>query len=230
MSLMGVPLISLSSVFSVVNGVLFTEPPYNFTVGQAGLVSVSPFILCIIGEAISGPLNDWICLKLAHRNHGVYEPEFRLVLMVVVVILGTVGFYGFGATVHYQTHWTGPVLTFGFANMCLAFGSTCVFGYVLVRLLMGSVLRSALTFRQDCYPKLAVEAFVAINARNFLTFGLTYFVNNWLEKDGPLEVFNVLGSCFLGVCLLTIPLWIFGKKIRSWVARNKFLDDFMRDI
>lgn len=230
MSLMGVPLISLSSVFSVVNGVLFTEPPYNFTVGQAGLVSVSPFILCIIGEAISGPLNDWICLKLAHRNHGVYEPEFRLVLMVVVVILGTVGFYGFGATVHYQTHWTGPVLTFGFANMCLAFGSTCVFGYVLVRLLMGSVLRSALTFRQDCYPKLAEEAFVAINARNFLTFGLTYFVNNWLEKDGPLEVFNVLGSCFLGVCLLTIPLWIFGKKIRSWVARNKFLDDFMRDI
>ncbi|KAI6836908.1 hypothetical protein KC332_g449 [Hortaea werneckii] len=200
-------------VFSVVNGVLFTEPPYNFTVGQAGLVSVSPFILCIIGEAISGPLNDWICLKLAHRNHGVYEPEFRLVLMVVVVILGTVGFYGFGATVHYQTHWTGPVLTFGFANMCLAFGSTCVFGYVL-----------------DCYPKLAEEAFVAINARNFLTFGLTYFVNNWLEKDGPLEVFNVLGSCFLGVCLLTIPLWIFGKKIRSWVARNKFLDDFMRDI
>ncbi|KAI7212416.1 hypothetical protein KC352_g15195, partial [Hortaea werneckii] len=188
-------------------------PPYNFTVGQAGLVSVSPFILCIIGEAISGPLNDWICLKLAHRNHGVYEPEFRLVLMVVVVILGTVGFYGFGATVHYQTHWTGPVLTFGFANMCLAFGSTCVFGYVL-----------------DCYPKLAEEAFVAINARNFLTFGLTYFVNNWLEKDGPLEVFNVLGSCFLGVCLLTIPLWIFGKKIRSWVARNKFLDDFMRDI
>ncbi|RMY88658.1 hypothetical protein D0862_10386 [Hortaea werneckii] len=200
-------------VFSVVNGVLFTEPPYNFSVGQAGLVSVSPFILCIIGEAISGPLNDWICLKLAHRNHGVYEPEFRLVLMVVVVILGTTGFYGFGATVHYQTHWTGPVLTFGFANMCLAFGSTCVFGYVL-----------------DCYPKLAEEAFVAINARNFLTFGLTYFVNDWLASDGPLEVFNVLGSCFLGVCLLTIPLWIFGKRIRSWVARNKFLDEFMRDI
>lgn len=142
----------IHSVFSVVNGVLFTEPPYNFSVGQAGLVSVSPFILCIIGEAISGPLNDWICLKLAHRNHGVYEPEFRLVLMVVVVILGTTGFYGFGATVHYQTHWTGPVLTFGFANMCLAFGSTCVFGYVLVRLLLDSHFASALTVRLGLLP------------------------------------------------------------------------------
>jgi len=92
---------------------------------------------------------------MAHRNNGVYEPEFRLVLMVVVVVLGTVGFYGFGATVHYQTHWIGPVLTYGFANMALAFASTCVFGYVL-----------------DSYPRLAEEAFVAINTRNLLTFGL----------------------------------------------------------
>lgn len=84
--------------------------------------------------------------------------------------------------------------------------------------------------RQDCYPKLAEEAFVAINARNFLTFGLTYFVNSWLARDGALVVFNVLGACFLGVCSLTIPLWIFGKRIRSWVARNKFLNDFMRDV
>ncbi len=52
--------------------------------------------------------------------------------MVVVVILGVVGFYGFGATVHYQTSWAGPVLTYGLANMALAFASTCVFGYVLV--------------------------------------------------------------------------------------------------
>ncbi len=80
---------------------------------------------------ISGPLNDWICVYLTKKNKGVYEPEFRLVLVVVVTILGTVGFFGFGATVHYQTHWLGPVLTFGLANMSLAFASTCVFGYVI---------------------------------------------------------------------------------------------------
>ncbi|KAI9663234.1 MAG: hypothetical protein M1821_008282 [Bathelium mastoideum] len=200
-------------VFSVVNGVIFVEPPYNFSVSQTGLISLSPFILTIIGELISGPINDWICLKLARRNHGVYEPEFRLVLMLVVAILGTVGFYGFGATVHYQTHWSGPVLTFGLANMALAFASTCVFGYVL-----------------DAYPKLAEEAFVAINARNFLTFGLTYFVNDWLAEQGALAVFSILGSAFLGVVALTIPLWIFGKRIRSWISRNGFLTEFMTDV
>ena len=177
-------------VFSVVNGVIFVSPPYNFTVSQTGLISLSPFILTIIGEIISGPLNDWICLYLTKKNKGIYEPEFRLPLIIVTIILGTVGFFGFGATVHYQTHWSGPVLTFGLANMSLAFASTCVFGYVI-----------------DCYPKLNEEAFVAINTRNLLTFGLTYFVNDWLAKDGPLLVFSVLGALFLFVCSLTLPLW-----------------------
>jgi len=199
-------------VFSVINGVIFVAPPYNFTVSQVGLISLSPFILTIIGEIISGPLNDWICLRLTKKNKGIYEPEFRLVLITVVIVLGCVGFFGFGATVHYQTHWSGPVLTFGLANMALAFASTCVFGYVI-----------------DSYPKLNEEAFVAINTRNLLTFGLTYFVNDWIVQDGVLTVFNVLGGLFLFVCLLTIPLWIFGKRIRSWTGRNAFLQRFMND-
>jgi MFS family permease len=199
-------------VFSVVNGVIFVSPPYNFTISQTGLISLSPFILTILGELISGPLNDYICLWLTRRNRGVYEPEFRLVLIVVVIVLGTIGFFGFGASVHAQTHWSGPVLTFGLANMSLAFASTCVFGYVI-----------------DSYPKLNEEAFVAINARNFLTFGLTYFVNDWLARDGALEVFCILGALFLFVCFLTVPLWIYGKKIRSWIGRNRWLNNYMRD-
>jgi len=72
-------------------------------------------------------------------------------------------------------------------------------------------------------------AFVAINARNLLTFGLTYFVNDWLAKDGVLAVFNVLGSCFIAVCALTVPLWVFGKRLRGVIARNEVLNAFMRD-
>jgi len=198
-------------VFSVVNASIFTLPPYNFSVSETGLISLSPFIFTIIGEVIAGPLNDWLCLYLTKKNHGIYEPEFRLVLMSIVTLLGVTGFFGFGATVHYHTHWIGPVLTFGFANMALAFANGCVFGYVI-----------------DSYDYLSEEAFVAINARNLLTFGLTYFVNNWLAKSGPLEVFNVLGGCFIAVCGLTVPLWIFGKKIRSLIARNDTLTRFMK--
>jgi len=168
--------------------------------------------MTLVGEVISGPLNDYLCIRLARKNHGIYEPEFRLVLMLPVLIFGIVGFFGFGATVHYQTHWIGPVLTFGFANLAMAFESCCVFGYII-----------------DSYEDLSEEAFVALNARNFLTFGLTYFVNDWLDKNGVLNVFNVLGSTFIAVVVLTVPLWVFGKKIRSAIARNEALTNFMKD-
>lgn len=51
--------------------------------------------------------------------------------MFPVLLLGITGFFGFGASVHYQTHWIGPVLTFGLANMAMAFANGCVFGYVI---------------------------------------------------------------------------------------------------
>jgi hypothetical protein len=118
-------------VFSVVNASIFTAPPYNFSVSQTGLISVSPFVMTFIGEMASGPLNDWVCLWLAKRNRGIYEPEFRLPTIIIPLVIGVVGFYGFGATVHFQTHWIGPVLCFGFANMSLAFANASVFGYVI---------------------------------------------------------------------------------------------------
>ncbi|KAI1778584.1 MFS general substrate transporter [Hypoxylon cercidicola] len=199
-------------VFSVVNAVIFTAPPYNFSVSEVGLISLSPFILTLIGEIVSGPLNDWVCLYLAKKNHGIYLPEFRLPPIIISFLIGVVGFFGFGASIHFQTHWSGPVLCFGLANMSLAISNASVFGYII-----------------DAHKELSEEAFVAINARNLLTFGLTYFVNDWLARDGVLAVFNVLGAVFVVVNVLTIPLWIFGQRMRGYIARNEALHRFMHE-
>jgi MFS family permease len=118
-------------VFSVVNAQIFGVAPYHFTPSQIGLISLSPLIMTVVGLMIAGPLNDFICLYLAKKNHGIYEPEFRVVLMFLVLILGIVGFFGFGATLHYKTHWIGPVLCFGIANMAMTFETGCVFGYII---------------------------------------------------------------------------------------------------
>ncbi|KAB8251182.1 major facilitator superfamily domain-containing protein [Aspergillus flavus] len=204
--------ITFTIAFSYVNGVIFNEPPYNFTTSQIGLINISPLVLSVVSEIISGPLCDKICLYLTKRNNGYYEPEFRLVLMVVGFVLGVAGFYGFGATVHYKTHWTGPVITYGLVNASLAFCSTCVFGYII-----------------DAYTALGEEAFVAVNSRNFLSFGILYVINEWLEEDGTLKVFVVLGSLFIFTSLLTIPIWIFGKRCRGRIDKIVWLKNYMRD-
>jgi hypothetical protein len=65
-------------VFSVVNGVIFVAPPYNFTVSQVGLISLSPFILTLVGEVISGPVNDAICVYLTKK---VSSPRFAMTVL-----------------------------------------------------------------------------------------------------------------------------------------------------
>lgn len=182
--------ITFTIAFGYVNGVLFTAPPYNMSTSQVGLTNISPLIQAIIAQTISGPLCDRIVVSLTRRNAGTYEPEYRLVLISAGFVLGAAGFFGYGATVHYKTHWTGPVITYGLVSASLAFVSTCVFGYII-----------------DAYGDLGEEAFVAINARNFLSFGILYFINDWLAKDGVLEVFVILGSMFVFTSLLTLPLW-----------------------
>ncbi|KAL4932105.1 major facilitator superfamily domain-containing protein [Aspergillus undulatus] len=204
--------ITFTIAFGYVNGVIFTQPPYNMSTSQVGLTHISPLVQSVICEIISRPLCDRIAVALTRRNNGIYEPEYRLVLMAPGFILGVCGFYGFGATVHYTTHWTGPVLTYGMVNAGLAFVSTCVFGYIV-----------------DAFGDVAEEAFVAVNARNFLSFGILYFINAWLERDGTLEVFVILGSLFVATTVLTVPLWMYGKIIRARVYRVEWLQAYMKD-
>jgi len=84
--------------------------------------------MTLIGEVIGGPLNVWMCLYLIIKDYVIYEHKFRLMFPVLI---GITGFFGFGATVHYQAHWIGHVLTFGLVNMAIAFDTGCVWGYVL---------------------------------------------------------------------------------------------------
>lgn len=99
---------------------LFTGPPYNFTVADVGLISIAPLISSLLGF-VAGPFNDWVVKKLARWNKGIYEPEFRLALNVLTLILGIVGFFGFGACLQHETPWPGPVILYGIIYFAMSF-------------------------------------------------------------------------------------------------------------
>lgn len=50
------------------------DPPYNFSATAIGLMNLAPFIGNSLGSLICGPVSDWLVLKLAKGNHGIYEP------------------------------------------------------------------------------------------------------------------------------------------------------------
>jgi hypothetical protein len=76
----------------------FVFPPLRFTEVETGYMYVGPFIGALLGFALVGPLADWSAKWLTKRNNGVYEPEFRIFLVIPQMItgcLGTVPFFPF---------------------------------------------------------------------------------------------------------------------------------------
>ncbi|OTA99016.1 hypothetical protein M426DRAFT_16868 [Hypoxylon sp. CI-4A] len=190
---------------------LFTAPPYNFSVSGVGLVAIASLIGAIIGAFISGPIADWIIKSMSRRNGGIYEPEFRLVLIVITFILGGMSFFGFGWSLQQQDPWIAPVIFYGLQYFSVGFMTIAVYGYLT-----------------DCHRDKAPEAFAAINLRNIYSFGMNYFISDWITTQGPKEVFCIIGGVHVFICLCAIPMYIFGKRCRSWTSRVKVFEKVMR--
>ncbi|KAI1102427.1 MFS general substrate transporter [Jackrogersella minutella] len=190
---------------------LFTAPPYNFSVSGVGLVSIASLVGAIIGAFISGPIADWIIKAMSRRNGGIYEPEFRLVLIVITLILGGMSFFGFGWSLSEKDPWIAPVIFYGLQYFSVGFMTIAVYGYLT-----------------DCHRDKAPEAFAAINLRNIYSFGMNYFISDWISTQGPKEVFCIIGGIHVFICLCAIPMYICGKRCRSWTSRVKVFEKIMR--
>ncbi|KAI0025805.1 MFS general substrate transporter [Xylariomycetidae sp. FL0641] len=190
---------------------LFSAPPYNFGVSQVGLVAVASLIGAIIGAFISGPIADWVVKAMSRRNNGIYEPEFRLVLIVITFVLGGLSFFGFGWSLDVKDPWIGPVVFYGIQYFSVGFMTIAVYGYMT-----------------DCHRDKAPEAFAAINLRNIYSFGMNYFISDWISTQGPKEVFCIIGGVHVFICLVAVPMYIFGKRCRSWTSRVPIFEKVMK--
>jgi len=125
---------------------VFGGPQYNFTAGQIGLIGLSPWIFGVIGNVCGGPICDWVARYMTKRNGGVYEPEFRLVLMFPAVVLGSIGYFGFGWSIENGDPWIVPVILYGLVGIGGVFLAIPVYTYVV-----------------DSHRALAPEAFVTVS-------------------------------------------------------------------
>jgi len=67
--------------FNVLNAtasVILGGAPYNFSSGIVGLSYLACLLGVIAGSLFTGYVSDWMTLRLARRNGGVFEPEQRL--------------------------------------------------------------------------------------------------------------------------------------------------------
>ncbi|TFK48070.1 MFS general substrate transporter [Heliocybe sulcata] len=195
---------------SVSISLLFSTPQYgyNFGAGAVGLMSgVGPFIAAILANVVAGPMSDYTVKWMARRNGGIYEPEFRLVMIIPTFIFQTMGWFGWAISAHILDPWIGPVFFYSLISFGLSIGSIAVVSYVV-----------------DAHPRYAPESFATINAcKNIFVFGLTYYIIGWLNNQGVLRCFVTIGGFVIWVCVMTIPMYVYGKRARSWVHRTPWM-------
>lgn len=186
---------------------IFQSEGYEYNQQTIGLFYISPFIGGILGSLSAGLISDRLSRYLITKNNGTYEPEFRLFMLIPSTFFSAIGLMGFGWSSYEKDAWIGPVILFG----CLSFGSS-----------MAST--TAITFVVDSYKMFASEALVSLNfSKNLLGFIFSLFNNGFFDAKGGRTTFVVYGAVQIFVSLWGIPLYIYGKKIRSWTDEKEIL-------
>ncbi|KAJ5692329.1 hypothetical protein N7462_001752 [Penicillium macrosclerotiorum] len=184
---------------------------YGFTALQTGLIYISPFVGGLLGTAVAGKVSDIVARFLTKRNGGIYEPEFRLVMAIPIALSTVIGLMGFGWSAQLRDAWIVPTIFFGMISFGCCLGST-----------------TAITFCVDSYRQYAGEALVTLNFSKNVLHGLIFslFIVDWLESDGSRTVFLAIGGIQLFCLLMTIPMYIYGKRARMWTVRKRLMERF----
>ncbi|KAF2876293.1 MFS transporter-like protein [Massariosphaeria phaeospora] len=211
-------LIGWTVMIGVVLGGIMLGPPLWFGEVETGYMYTGAFIGALLGFALCGLVSDWSASLLTRRNRGVYEPEFRMVLVVPQLVLGCAGLYGFGYT-------SADALRYGW------FWPDFFFALEVMGMVCGAV-GSAL-YIVDAHRDMSVEGFTCLLVfKNLFSFGLTFKGFDWIVSGHIVPVFNSIASVQVAVCLLTVPMYVFGKRNRSFFYRHNVffaLTDWIAD-
>jgi MFS family permease len=203
------PIIAYSSLYiGVLYGieyVLLTTIPivfvdqYHWPQDLTGLAYLGLVLGYIIGICINGKLSDKIIVSMTKKNHDIYEPEFRLPLMMHVTVVMSISLFMYGWMAEESVHWMGPMIAFAL------FGIGILIAFV-----------ASQSYLIDAFPKYAASAVAAITIVRS-AFGA------FIPMAG-LPLYDALGlgwgNTVLGVIsLLTIPIpflfYKYGKKMRA---------------
>ncbi|KAI5966814.1 uncharacterized protein KGF55_000223 [Candida pseudojiufengensis] len=180
---------------------IYSNPPYNFSVGIVGLTTLGMFFGNVVGMFYGGPFIDWLAVKLARRNHGILEPEHRLHAMLVPTVLNAAGVLAFGLGAYYGSHWTiSVVIGMGFMGFAMTSSGSC-----------------SLVYAVECYGKLGSECIVLmLFIRNMIGMAFTFGIGPWMDAAGTYTTtwLMFMLSLIINGSYLILIFW--GKTFRRW--------------
>lgn len=197
----------MCSYMATVYGILyllFTSLPavfakqYQFSPETSGLAYLGIGIGFFMGVAIQAKLSDATVRKLAERNNGVAEPEFRLPACAFWALFLPASLIWYGWSAEYKTHWIVPII-----------------GMVPFGIGMMGIFIPVQAYMIDAFPEHAASAIAALTATRSI-------LGAFLPLAGT-PMYNALGfgwgNTLLAFCALVMgaavfALYKYGKQIR----------------
>jgi hypothetical protein len=208
-------------VTSFVIAQIFSAPPFLLDTSKIGYLSAGPVIGGTIACIVCGVITDPFTKGLCQKNNGIYEPEFRLLLMLPFFTFSVLGYFLFGNLIE---NGSSPAV--------------CAFIWGIVTGALQFCLVAAGTYMVDAYRDMSVEVFIiGMVVKNFLFFGFSCesytfhrcwpqltsdadFMNNWVTAWRPAKVFDCIGGrCFWQISKIVqtnVILKVFKSESASW--------------
>jgi len=182
-------------------------PPYNLKPDILSYISLPGSVVNLITALFAGALSDWLIQFISRNNNGIYEPEFRLLMLLPATICTTLGFGIMGPLYAAKAKVWKIVVGGLLFHMAGPFASSGTIPYIF-----------------DTMQGASTEAFVAISLfRHIFLLIATSYIPVWLEHHGPLKVHQTLMVVNLVIASTAVPMYFYGKRLRGKVYRTPFL-------
>lgn len=203
--------------FNVLNGtasLILGGAPYSFSSSMVGLSYLACLLGVIAAALYTGYLSDWMTLKLARRNKGIFEPEQRLwaFALPTVALPASLLLWGVGAA--HEVHWFGLIVAMFGTAFCNTSGITLSVNYLV-----------------DSYRDISGDGMTTmIIIRNTMSFAIGYGITPWVDNLGYQNCF--VSAAFVGLAISSVFLLMTwkGKQFREtyrtkyWGLVRKHLD------
>ena len=199
------------SGLSITVAQIFSVPPISYTPTELGHLNTFPAVGAFLAFAVLSGLADSSAKWAARKNNRIYEPEFRLYLISFGLFVGVPGLALFGwyantATADRQISWVVISFLYGMIIFTTVTQQSTSFAYLL-----------------DAHQNVSIETAVfVVMVRNFFSFAAGKFLPLWLNHSGTANTFYAIAGIQAVLVLTTVPLYVFGKIIRSELQRWQY--------
>ncbi|RLV87649.1 hypothetical protein JA9_002325 [Meyerozyma sp. JA9] len=180
----------------------YASEPYFFSTTGIGNLSYAGVVGTVVAS-IYVSFSDKYHMWRTKKNHGISEPEFRLDLTWIPIIVNCLGIclYGYGPL--YSMSWVVGAFGIGMMN----FGMLCLIVVML-------------TYVMECYPQQMARTMVAILfVRNIIASIFSWVFQYWLDGMGIKNLTAFLTVICFAVNGGAIFFVLWGKNFRKYTSR-----------